>query len=377
MKKLYFVLIVLLAISPVVISTFLAGTQTKKITSEGYDEKIYVALEAIGKVGVIDTKTRKVIRTIDLSEKINGVMVDYMAHNVQVSPDGRNVIVTANVNRNKTDNMSGSKMAEATYGLFDKIIIIDPLTDTVVDHISIAIDAHLAHVVINKQGDTAYISSQEKGKVFAYDIEKNRINEIFDFGQNSGPHGLRMLRDNSKIFVALMGKKAMASIDRKSGKIQYFPLSGSAVQTAVTPDGQYVFATIYESKKVAWVKVQTNEQGYIDLPSDAKGPIQIYSTPDSKYLYVADQGYYFGQPTGDKVYRINISEKNVDQTIKAGKAPHGVVVDKAGDFVYITNLVSNSVSVIDTRSNKEIDQIPVGEMPNGISIWNKKLGGTE
>jgi hypothetical protein len=27
-------------------------------------------------------------------------------------------------------------------------------------------------------------------------------------------------------------------------------------------------------------------------------------------------------------------------------------------------------------SNTEIDRIEVGEMPNGISIWNKDMGGT-
>jgi YVTN family beta-propeller protein len=173
-----------------------------------------------------------------------------------------------------------------------------------------------------------------------------------------------------------MGKKSMASFETKTGKIQYFPLSGAAVQTAVTPDGQYAFATVYGTKKIAWINVNTNEQGYINLPDDAKGPIQLYPTPDSQYLYVADQGYYFEQSTGNEVYKVKISEKAVEQSIEVGLAPHGVVVDKAGTFVYVTNLLSEDVSIIDTSTNKEVARIPVGKMPNGISIWNKKEGGT-
>jgi DNA-binding beta-propeller fold protein YncE len=80
-------------------------------------------------------------------------------------------------------------------------------------------------------------------------------------------------------------------------------------QTAVTPDGNYVFGSVYDTKKVAWINALTNEQGYIDLPEDAKGSVQLYATPDSNYLYVVNQGYYFEQPTGNTVYRIDIDQK--------------------------------------------------------------------
>jgi YVTN family beta-propeller protein len=124
------------------------------------------------------------------------------------------------------------------------------------------------------------------------------------------------------------------------------------------------------------MNTQTEDQGYIDLPEDAKGSVQLYATPDSKYLYVVNQGYYFDQPTGNTVYRINISEKRVDKVIPVGDGPHGIVVNKNNTFVYVTNLLSKDVSIIDAQSNTEIDRIEVGEMPNGISIWNKDMGGT-
>ncbi len=376
MKKMYLTTIILLALSPIVISFFLVSTQDKNGANGTYDEKVYVAIEAEGRVGVIDSKSRKVIRSIDLSEVQNNTFVAYTAHNIQVSPDGKKVLVTANVNRGGMGNENSKKKEDVTDGLVDKIFIIDPLTDTVVGSIPIDSDAHLAHIVLNSSSDMAYISSQEKGKVYAVDLNRNKVVSTSDLGEGSAPHGLRILPDDSKVFIALIGKKAMASLETKTGEIKYYPLSGAAVQTAVTPDGRYVLATVYDTKKIAWINVQTNEQGYIDLPSDAKGPVQIYATPDSQYAYVADQGYYFEQPTGSAVYRINISEKAVDRTIGAGSAPHGVVVDKAGAFVYVTNLLSEDVSVIDTTTYKEAARIPIGKMPNGISIWSRTLGGT-
>ncbi len=377
MNKLYWVLISLLIASPFVIIVMLLSDPSNNTNNKNYDEKIYVALEAEGQVGVIDAKSRKFITAINLANVQNNTFVKYTAHNVQVSPDGKKVLVTANINRGSMGGKEENEEQVVTDGLLDQIFIIDPLTDTIKGAIAIDSDTHLAHVVFNSASDIAYLASQEKGKIYAVDLNSNKVIRVFELGENSGPHGLRMHPDDSQLFIALIGKKSLVSLNVITGEVESFPLSGAAIQTAVTADGQYILATVYDSKKVAWVNVQTNEQGYIDLPIDAKGPVQIYTTPDSQYAYVADQGYYFEQPTANTVYRINVREKAVDQTINVGSAPHGVVVNKTGTFVYVTNLLSDDVSVIDTATSKEVARISVGEMPNGISIWNKQTGGTQ
>ena len=62
----------------------------------------------------------------------------------------------------------------------------------------------------------------------------------------------------------------------------------------------------------------------------------------------------------------------VVEAIKAGTAPHGVVVSPDGKTVYVTNLVSDDVSIVDTSTNKEVGRIATGAKPNGISYWVKK-----
>jgi YVTN family beta-propeller protein len=238
------------------------------------------------------------------------------------------------------------------------------------------VDSHLAHVVVNDEGTFAYTVSQEKSRLYIIDLTAKEILETIPLEEGSDPHGLRLSVDNSKLYVALIGGKAIAEVNLENYSIRKYPLSGAVIQTAVTPNGSYVFGSVYDAKKVAWINVSTNEHGYIDLPEDAKGSIQLYSTPDSKYLYAVNQGYYFEQPTGNTVYRIDIDQKKVDQIIPAGEAPHGIVVDKKGQFVYVTNLLSEDISIIETATNKEVARLKVGEMPNGISIWNKEMGGT-
>ena len=69
------------------------------------------------------------------------------------------------------------------------------------------------------------------------------------------------------------------------------------------------------------------------------------------------------------VYKIDLGEMKVVQTIKGGTAPHGVAVSEDGKFVYVTNLLSDDLSVIDADAGKEVAKIKVGKMPNGVSLF--------
>lgn len=365
--------ILLFALSPVFISLVLLRQETK-IGREAL-EKVYVALEEEGQIAVVDAEKKRLVKSIGLSHEQDGKIVRYEAHNVQVTPDGSKVLVTANVNRGVMGKNIESE-EDLSDGLRDRIFIIDPFADAIIDSIELGIDLHLAHVVSDLNGKVAYVNAQETGQVFVVDLETRKTLGKFELGGQSGPHGLRLSPDGTKLFVALLDGNGMGMIDLAKKKINYFSLPGKAVQTAVTPDGMYVFASIYDAKKIAWFNMNTEESGYITLPQGAAGPVQLYPSPDSSFLYVADQGFYFDQPESKQVYRININQKIVDQTLEAGSAPHGIVIDKQGTFAYVTNLTGDDLSIIDLVLRKEVKKIPVGKMPNGVSIWNRTAGGT-
>jgi len=375
MNKIPLITTLSLALSPFIIGALMFSVQKQDVLYQTHEEKVYVAIEAEGRIGVIDTQKRKLIRSIDLSEVQNNIFVKYTTHNVQVAPNGKVVLVTANVDRGVMGEKASAE-EDVSDGLSDKIFFIDPLTDTISDSFPIAVDAHLAHVVVNNTGTLAYAVSQEKDTLYVIDVTDKKILKTVSFEEGSEPHGLRLSPDNTKLFVALIGGKAIAEVDIANDSIRSYPVSGAVIQTAVTPDSGYVFGSVYEAKKVAWINTRTGERGYIDLPNDAQGSVQLYPTPDSKYLYVVNQGYYFDQPTGHTVYRIDVDLKKVDRTIPVGDAPHGIVVDTSGQVAYVTNLLSNDVSLIDTETNTEVARLKVGEMPNGISLWNQTMGGT-
>lgn len=365
-----------------IITVFALGFLSDKITAQNSSsvksnqsaEKLYIALEEEGAIAVVDTKDNSLLGKIDLTYKKGDETVTFAAHNVQASPDGNSVWVTANFMGLGGHDEEEKETEEKTVP--DQVIVIDPKKDEIVKRIDVAPNQHLAHIVVTRDGKTAFATAQESGVIYKINGETYKVDKTIPLAKDSQPHGLRLSTDDTKAYVALIGGKGIGVIDITTNVAKIVQLSGSVVQTAVIPNSSLVAASVYDTKQMALYDTVTEEVFYADLPFESEGAIQSYATPDGQYLYVADQGYYFGKPTSDYVYKIDVQNKQVVQRIQAGVAPHGVAVSPDGKRAYITNLLSDDISVIDTATDKEITRIKVGKMPNGISLWSHQSGGT-
>lgn len=353
---------------------------TPAVSDTNILEKVYVAVEGENRITVLNPKTRTVIRTIDLSMNMGDTVHEFSPHNVQAAPDGKSVWVTANRGHGDAHGAGSDREGDDMHGehavTSDQVIVIEPLTDTIIKRIPVDPGIHLAHVVITKDGSFAYATAQERGMIYKIDARTFEIAGEIRTQEESEPHGLRLSPDDTIAYIAMLQGKALGILNLRTDTLTAVPLAGNAVQTGITPDGKSVIISLYDTKQIAVFDVATKKVSTIDLPSDAMGPIQMYPTPDSRFVYVADQGYYFGQPTGNRVFKIDLAAKNVVKQIPTGDAPHGVVVSPDGKSVYVTNLLTQDVSIIDTTTDTEVDRIGVGKIPNGISIWSRSPGGT-
>jgi YVTN family beta-propeller protein len=347
-------------------------------TGRTLENKIYVAVEESGEIAIVSEKQRKVIRKIDLTLEVGEEKVAYMPHNVEVAPDNKSVWITANamdMDSHKTSFLEIPKAhahgddSEEEMNASDQVIVIDPLTDKIVRRIDIGPGLHLAHVSLTPDSKYAIVTAQEGGIIYRINAQDYKIEKETKTEPGAEPHGLRISPDGKTAYVAILKGKGLGILDIGNMGLSVIPLKGSAVQAGVTPDGKYALASIYDTKSLAIYDIASKNISYVELPVEAKGPVQIYPTPDSKYTYVADQGYYFNEPISDMVYKIDLEGLKVLESIKAGKGPHGIAVSRDGDFAYVTNLLSGDLSVIDTAQGKEAARIKVGEMPNGVSIF--------
>ena len=356
-----------------------ASKETPKKLETKVGDKIYVAVEEAGEIAVVSAKDRNVIKRIDLSAEIGGIKIGFMPHNVQVAPDNKTVWVTANamdMNKDKVSFFRIQKVSadeghdeEGGMKVNDEIIVIDPLMDKIIKRIEMGTDLHLSHISLTPNSNYAIAASQTKGVIYKINAKTYEVEKEINTEKGGEPHGLRISPDGKTAYIAMLKGKSIGILDVEKMKLSYIPLKGAAVQTGVTADGKYALASVYDTKSLAVYDIASKKVSYVDLPKEAKGPVQLYPTPDSKFVYVADQGYYFDQPASDLVYKIDLQEMKVTETIKGGNAPHGVAVSKDGKFAYVTNLLSDDLSVIDTAQEKEIAKIKVGKMPNGVSLF--------
>ena len=107
------------------------------------------------------------------------------------------------------------------------------------------------------------------------------------------------------------------------------------------------------------------------------GPIQVYVSPDGRYLLAANQGTE--QRPSTTVSIIDTATFKVVRTVATGQGAHGVVVDPSSRHAYITNIYGGDVAVLDLAEGKVVARIPVGEKPNGISsrLWSLQPGSRQ
>lgn len=341
-------------------------------------ERVYIAVEGAGKIAVLDPRTRSIVSSFDMPASNGGA--EYRPHNVQVSPDNRWVWATANIGSHGDSHGAEEHGNADMHTGADGIVAFSTVSYEDIVFIPIAPGAHMAHVVFTPDGEFAYATAQEEDAVFKLragaDSKGFEVVKKIPLPEGSGPHGIRIAPDGSSAYIALFSGKGLAVLDTETDAFSNVSLSGQAVQTGVTPDGRTVIVSIYDTKQVAVYRTDTQDLSYVDLPEGARGPVQVYPTPDSRFAYVADQGHLLDQPEGEMVYKIDLERLSVVQEIRGGRGPHGVAVSTDGAFAYVTNLLSGDVSIIDTQSDTEVARIPVGAEPNGISVWRPPHGDT-
>ncbi|MEM3846926.1 MAG: YncE family protein [Candidatus Parvarchaeota archaeon] len=115
------------------------------------------------------------------------------------------------------------------------------------------------------------------------------------------------------------------------------------------------------AKKVINATTGATTTGLISVGSDPDG---VAVTPNGQYVYVANVN-------SNTVSVISTSNDSVFKTIPVGSVPVGVAVTPNGQYVYVTNCgngASTTVSLISTSTNSVFKNISVGSGPKGVAI---------
>jgi YVTN family beta-propeller protein len=273
-----------------------------------------------------------------------------MPHNVQASADGKTVWMTL-----PTMNTSDAE---------DQVVVINAADYRILANINVGFDTHPAHVVTDSANAFAYVTLTNADCILKISAVNFQVVDSFKLPAHSQPHGMRYC--GGYLYVANMQSGTMSIIDTRTKEITEIPIGGMGIQAAITPDRKFAFATVADKRQVVRYDLASHETKIFDLPN-AKGPMQCLATPDSKYLYVCDQGAVNGSLVSDKLYILNVLSGNVVSVLTTGNQCHGIVMSSDGEFAYVTNKADNTVSIIRLSSQSVIKTITTGLSPSGIT----------
>ena len=156
---------------------------------------------------------------------------------------------------------------------------------------------------------------------------------------------------------------------------------------AITPDGAYVYVVNYvngnpDMGTVSIIRTSDNSV-QVNAITGFSGPFAIAITPNGKYGYVTNFGSNNFSPVGTTVSVIDISSNTIAASISVGIQPSGIAIAPSGQYAYVSNYHTlydgpnftdltasqGTINIIDIHSNKVISPvIDVGLSPDAIAI---------
>jgi YVTN family beta-propeller protein len=299
---------------------------------------------------------------------------------VATTPDGTRAYVTNSFDSNVSviDTASNTVMATIPVGLAPSTIAITPGTD------SFEQDGR-------RHQPLAYVPNGADNTVSVIDTTSNTIVATIPVGQD--PSGVAITSDGTHAYVTNQLEDSVSVIDTAGNKVvATIPGFIIPIGVAITPDGAQPYERD-DRRKQSFAYV-TNNVPTIDgsnFPASAVSVIDTASnkvaatipvgqdpngvaiTPDGTRAYVANQ-------RDGTASVIDTAHNKVVATIRVGAGPAGVAIPSDGTnpsmhnapprqpLAYVTNFVDNTVSVINTASNKVVATIRVGAGPFAVAF---------
>jgi YVTN family beta-propeller protein len=293
----------------------------------------------------------------------------------------------------------------------DNVDIIDPATNKVVGVIEGIEVNHGAAVA--PDGSRYYISDEAESTLDVVDRKSLKVTKRIPL--TGHPNNISISKDGRRVYVAIaVAPGTVDVVDTTSlEKVKSIPAKGAVHNTYVTPDGKYVIAGSIAGKTVTVIDAKTEEPvWWLDMGLGIR-PMAFSTNPDgsTKWIFVQLSGFngfavvdfathkeinriklpdlpagkapfleggneshglavtsdgktlIVNSRLNSAIYSYSIPDLKLLGSADVGRAPDWVTLTPDGKRAYVANAGSNSVSVVDIKSMKEITRIPVGQVP--------------
>ena len=294
----------------------------------------------------------------------------------------------------------------------DSVMLIDPATNTVVGEIK---DIEVNHgAAAAPDGSRLYVTNEAESTLDVADLRTLKVFRHIPLTNH--PNNVAVSKDGKRVYAAIVaGAGAVDVIDTGSlSRVKSIRTEGGIHNVYVTPDGRFVVAGSIPGRKITVIDQATEEilwtaptedgvrpmafdtnadgstkrifaqlsnfNGFVTIDFATHKAVDKIKLPDVSAAERVTEGLQGAPAHGlaitpdgktlcvlskmnSRIYFYSLPDLKLQGEAKVGHHPDWVTLTPDGKRAYVANAGSNSVSVIDIATRKEITQIPVGQVP--------------
>jgi YVTN family beta-propeller protein len=223
---------------------------------------------------------------------------------------------------------------------------------------SIEVGVYPNQIASSPAGDAIYVANYTTADISVIDPASLAVINTIDL--SCRPYSLDVTSDGSQAYVVCRSTGKVAQVDLIKGVE-----SGQASVTfpydlALDPQGRFAYVTRLFFSRYLYV-VDLESQRVVSTVRVGRSPKGVAVGPNGEFVYVANSN-------SATVSIIASATNSVVETIAVDSGPNAVAIDKSGSFLYLTHNYSGSVSVIDLASRTMVAGIEVGDAPERLTL---------
>jgi YVTN family beta-propeller protein len=244
-----------------------------------------------------------------------------------------------------------------------ELAIVDPGTWKVVGRVPTGPTPH--EVAVSDDGKIAVVTNygpQRDGTTLSViDLDAQKEIHRVELEELRGPHGVIFL--GGKFYFTAEGSNSIGRYDASKNVVDWRATTSQegTHMLVATPDGGTIFTANLRSDSVSCIRVNQKTNGYkVSQIAVGKGPEGIDISPDGAEVWAANSG-------DGTVSIIDAGSCRVIGSVDVKtKRSNRVRFTKDGKLVFISDLGTGEVVVLDGSTRKEVKRVKLGASVEGI-----------
>jgi len=211
-----------------------------------------------------------------------------------------------------------------------------------------------------------YIANTGDGTISVIDTKIDEVIETIKVDDEISD-GIAVNSTNNEVYAANYRKGVLNIIDGINFNIkEKLELGRNIHGIDISPNGQFLYVTsgdLQEGEEFNYIMIYDTQEKKIikEIKSNSKSPAHISFSNDSKFAFVTNV-------MSNDISVIDTKKQEIIKTIPVGKTPNEGKLSMDEKRLYVASLMDNILSIVDIEKGSEIERISAGKGTHGVAV---------